>query len=200
MSNLSDYYARYLYDFLESSSSNSLYVFAYGSLIFRPDFLYEARIAACVRGFRRRFGLWSPVYRGSMERPGLVLGLDCGGCCLGVAYRLMRCSARGEPYKTLQKLWRREMFTDAYKPRILRAYDRDGKIISLCLGFVLHRASSQYAGNVDERTRLYAIAGAEGTRGSNREYLLDTQQGLLRESMRCSHIDSLAKKLDDTSP
>ena len=212
MANLRDYYEQNLQSILSgndkagtsstasSATQPSLYIFAYGSLIFRPDFDYAERVAVCVRGFRRRFGLWSPFYRGSMERPGLVLGLDCGGCCLGVAYKLLRSSSGGEPYKTLQKLWRREMFTEAYKPRLLRAYyksgnDKSGKILSPCLGFVLDRASSQYAGDVDERTRLHAISVARGTRGSNRDYLLETQQGLSKESMHCSHIDSLAKKL-----
>ncbi len=210
MANLQTYYEQNLQDILSGNEKNdsrnrssdgvaasqsSLYIFAYGSLIFRPDFVYAERIAVCVKGFRRRFGLWSPFYRGSMERPGLVLGLDCGGCCLGVAYKLLCAPSRGEPYKTLQKLWRREMFTEAYEPRLLRAYDKSGNILSPCLGFVLDRASSQYAGDVDERTRLHAISVARGTRGSNREYLLETQQGLSRASMRCSHIDSLAKKL-----
>ncbi len=215
MANLQDYYEQHLQGILpgilsrdgkdetktqakpsaKSSAKPSLYIFAYGSLIFRPDFPYAERVAACVRGFRRRFGLWSPFYRGSMERPGLVLGLDCGGCCLGVVYKLLHSPSRGEPYKTLQKLWRREMFTDAYEPRLLRAYDKSGKVLSPCLGFVLDRTSSQYAGDVDERTCLHAISVARGTRGSNLEYLLETQQGLSKVSMRCSYIDSLAKKL-----
>ena len=211
MANLRDYYEQNLQSILYgdgkdgtssaasstaiSATQPSLYIFAYGSLIFRPDFEYVERVAVCVRGFRRRFGLWSPFYRGSMERPGLVLGLDCGGCCLGVAYKLLCSPSRGEPYKTLQKLWRREMFTEAYEPRLLRAYYKSGQLLSPCLGFVLDRTSSQYAGDVDERTRLHAISVAHGTRGSNRDYLLETQRGLSKESMHCSHIDSLAKKL-----
>ena len=178
---------------MQGSMQRSMYVFAYGSLIFRPDFDYAERRIACVRGFRRCFGLWSGVYRGTMERPGLVLGLDGGGCCWGVAYRLPTNAS--EPYKTLQKLWRREMFTDAYQPRALCVIAADGTRLAPCLGFVLNRASNQYAGNLDERTRLHAIEGAHGTRGSNRDYLLDTQRSLALDNLRCSHIDRLAKKL-----
>ena len=172
-----------------------MYVFAYGSLIFRPDFDYAERRVACVRGFRRRFGLWSGVYRGTMERPGLVLGLDCGGCCWGIAYRLKTRASAGEPYETLKNLWRREMFTDAYEPRALCVVATDGERLAPCLGFVLNRSSNQYAGNLDERTRIHAIEGAFGTRGSNRDYLLETQRSLARASLKCSHIDDLAKKL-----
>ena len=194
MTNLERFYAHDWQARL-AASGGAMYVFAYGSLIFRPDFDYAERRVACVRGFRRRFGLWSPVYRGTMERPGLVLGLDCGGCCWGVAYRLQSRLVAGEPYKTLQKLWRREMFTDAYKPRSLCVMASDGTRLEPCLGFVLNRASNQYAGNLDERTRLHAIEGAFGTRGSNHDYLLETQRGLARAELRCSHIDELAKKL-----
>ncbi len=182
-----------------NAAAGDMYVFAYGSLIFRPDFDFAERRVACVQGFRRRFGLWSPVYRGTMERPGLVLGLDGGGCCWGVAYRLntrqAKKTAASEPYKTLQKLWRREMFTDAYEPRALAVSDIHGARLEPCLGFVLNRASNQYAGHVDERTRLHAIEGAFGSRGSNRDYLLETQRSLARADLRCSHIDGLAKKL-----
>ncbi len=214
MANLERSYARDWKPRIEATQGNlqgsrqgnmqgSMYVFAYGSLIFRPDFDYAERRIACVRGFRRCFGLWSGVYRGTMERPGLVLGLDGGGCCWGVAYRLQNNASaskgasqdRGEPYKTLQKLWRREMFTDAYEPRALCVIADDGTRLAPCLGFVLNRASNQYAGNLDERTRLHAIEGAHGTRGSNLDYLLDTQRSLAHANLRCSHIDGLAKKL-----
>ncbi len=196
MTNLERFYAHDWMPRLDAAGGD-MYVFAYGSLLFRPDFDYAERRTACVRGFRRRFGLWSGVYRGTMERPGLVLGLDYGGCCWGIAYRLKNCSRTGEPYKTLKKLWRREMFTDAYEPRALCVV-AEGTRLQPCLGFVLNRASNQYAGHLDERTRIHAIEGAFGTRGSNRDYLLETQRSLAHADLRCSHIDGLAKKLRAT--
>ena len=194
MANLERCYARDWLPRIEAAGGG-MYVFAYGSLIFRPDFDYAERRVACARGFRRRFGLWSGVYRGTMERPGLVLGLDHGGCCWGIAYRLQSRSSISEPCETLKKLWRREMFTDAYEPRALCVVAAEGARLEPCLGFVLNRASNQYAGNLDERTRLHAIQGARGTRGSNQDYLLQTQRSLARAELKCSHIDDLAKKL-----
>ena len=66
----------------------SLYVFAYGSLIWRPGFAYSAMHPALLRGFHRRFCIWSRRYRGTPEAPGLVLGLDRGGSCRGVAFQV----------------------------------------------------------------------------------------------------------------
>src|SRR6185436_7098156 len=89
-----------------------IWVFAFGSLIWNPSFhLVESRTAR-IHGFYRQFCLWTRAGRGSPERPGLVLALESGGSCAGVAYRLARRAAATE----LDVIWRREMFTMSYRP------------------------------------------------------------------------------------
>src|SRR5262245_56917930 len=82
-----------------------LWVFAYGSLMWNPLFRYVERRPATLLGFHRRFCLWSIAGRGTPERPGLVLGLDLGGQCSGLAYRVAGAHAAAE----LKHLWQREM-------------------------------------------------------------------------------------------
>jgi len=90
-----------------------VWLFAYGSLVWNPVLDYEARSVVTVHGHHRSFCLWSRVNRGTPERPGLVLGLDRGGRCTGVAYRIPRQLAESE----LRLLWRREMLLGSYIPR-----------------------------------------------------------------------------------
>ena len=67
---------------------DEIWVFAYGSLMWRPDFEYVESEPALLRGYHRAFCIYSHIYRGSPENPGLVLGLDNGGSCVGRAFRL----------------------------------------------------------------------------------------------------------------
>lgn len=89
-----------------------IWVFAFGSLIWNPAFHFVERRTARIHGFHRQFCLWARAGRGSPERPGLMLSLEPGGSCAGVAYRLARHAAATE----LDVIWRREMFTMAYRP------------------------------------------------------------------------------------
>ena len=72
----------------ELASGGDLWVFGYGSLMWRPGFAYTRRCKATLRGWRRSLCVYSHVYRGSPERPGLVLALDRGGACPGVAFQV----------------------------------------------------------------------------------------------------------------
>lgn len=64
------------------------WIFAYGSLMWNPDFRWSARHVATIRGYHRSFRLWSRENRGTPENPGLVLTLECGGSCRGLVYRM----------------------------------------------------------------------------------------------------------------
>ena len=79
-----------------AQARRDLWVFGYGSLMWRPGFAYAERHKALLRGWRRRLCIYSHVYRGTADRPGLVLGLDRGGACHGVAFRVEAASARGD--------------------------------------------------------------------------------------------------------
>lgn len=73
--------------------AEGLWVFGYGSLIWRPEFAYSERRVGTVHGYHRRFCLLQRRFRGSVEKPGLVLALDVGGACEGVAFRLTGAEA-----------------------------------------------------------------------------------------------------------
>ena len=102
----------------------------YGSLICNPIIAHDQRLVARIHGYHRRFCLWTKIGRGSPECPGLVLSLDYGGSCVGVAYRLEPSTAIGE----LDLLWRREMLTLAYNARWLNLHTPEGS--KRGLGFV----------------------------------------------------------------
>ncbi len=93
-----------------------VWVFGYGSLIWNPMVVHTERRRATVHGYHRGFYLYSRINRGSWDNPGLVLGLDRGGCCHGMVFRIPGHMVEQE----FRLLWRREMLTGAYHPRWLR--------------------------------------------------------------------------------
>ena len=145
-----------------------LWVFAYGSLIWSPDFAFVERRRAKLHGFHRRFCLVTYGYRGTPDKPGLILGLDRGGSCEGVAYRIPE-ETRAE---TLVQLKARELPTYAYDPLMLRVATEQGPLSALA--FVIRRQFPNYAGDLDLEETAEMIASAVGARGSNYEYLANT--------------------------
>src|SRR5918996_5068133 len=119
--------------------STGAWVFGYGSLIWNPAFHFTDRVVGTVWGFHRRFCLWTHLGRGCPERPGLVLGLERGGSCRGVAYRVAPEIAREE----LGIVWRREMVSGSYVPRWVTAYTDRGPVRAI--GFVINHAHERYA-------------------------------------------------------
>jgi glutathione-specific gamma-glutamylcyclotransferase len=148
--------------------AGDVWLFAYGSLIWNPiiDFV-ESRVVT-VRGYHRRFCLWTELYRGSPGAPGLVLGLVPGGACRGVAYRIRAAEAEAE----LELIWRREMITDAYRPLWLRTVSAAGR--GWAIGFVSNRRYRRYAGLLPEERVARSIATARGRLGSCASYLFAT--------------------------
>jgi cation transport protein ChaC len=163
------------------------WVFAYGSLLWNPLFPFSESRRVRARGFHRRFCLWSLASRGRPDAPGLVLGLDRGGSCPGVAYRLPAPLAIDE----LHLLWRREMVTGAYDPKWIKL-DADGKPL-VALAFVIRRDHPQYAGQlpIDEQSRV--IATACGAFGSSADYLERTRIALVSHGVVDPYLESLAK-------
>ncbi|MGQ9369919.1 gamma-glutamylcyclotransferase [Azospirillum sp. ST 5-10] len=152
-----------------------LWVFGYGSLMWNPGFPYEEQKLAVLRGYHRRFCLASHRYRGTPERPGLVLGLDRGGCCRGMAFRV---AAERVP-AVLDYLWDREMFTRAYQPKLLPVRLGCGGTATACT-FVVDRGHQQYRGGLAVETAAAIIAGSAGERGANIDYLANTVEHLER--------------------
>lgn len=149
-----------------------IWLFGYGSLIWNPAFHFAERRIGTVRGLHRRFCLWSTMGRGTPERPGLMLALDRGGSCRGVAFRIESSQAAEE----LQIVWRREMVSHAYIPRWVNVETADGPVRAIT--FTINRQHERYVGRMDDREAAGVIAAASGRIGRCAEYLENTVQHL----------------------
>ncbi len=173
--------------------ASPMWLFGYGSLIWNPEVTYDRRITARVHGYHRRLCLWSRVNRGTIECPGLVAGLDRGGACAGVAYRLPAKTAREE----LERLWEREMFMGSYAPRWLecRLYGQAEKSTFVsALAFVVRRDAPNYAGKLTEKEILAVFArGSCGRFGTSLDYLVRTVSSLRDHGLRDPRLERLAR-------
>ena len=166
-----------------------VWLFAYGSLIWNPAFHYAERQPVLIRGWHRQFCLATPIGRGTPEHPGLVLGLDRGGSCRGVAFRIPRSQAEAE----LELVWRREMVTGAYVPRWVRLHGPDLPHGMSGIAFTINRAAPNYVRPVSEAATAQTIATACGVLGSCRDYLFDTIHGLEGFEIHDHHLDRIAR-------
>lgn len=166
-----------------------LYVFAYGSLIWRPGFAHQGSEAALLRGYHRRFCLWSKLYRGTPEAPGLVLGLDRGGACRGVAFRV----AAPHAAEVLDYLDARENpnGVNVYHRKLLPLSLASGRVVR-AIAYVADRAHPAY-GRPCEQTTVAAIRRGHGSAGPNREYLLNTAEHLRALGLRDARLERLAR-------
>ncbi len=145
-----------------------LWVFGYGSLMWDPGFPFTAARTAKLWGHHRGFCIWSHRYRGTPEKPGLVLGLMPGGSCRGRAFRVRRADQAA----VMDYLYRREMVTGVYRPGFHRV-EIDGERVP-ALAFVADPHHKQYAGHLSERQVVDIIATCCGARGPNAVYLANT--------------------------
>ncbi|MFC1681478.1 gamma-glutamylcyclotransferase [Pseudomonadota bacterium] len=143
-----------------------LWVFGYGSLMWQPGFEHVEAVPARVYGYQRALCLWSTVYRGTPENPGLVFGLTAGGSCLGRAFRVR------EPDKeaVLRYLWQREMIRRAYVPSVLGLHI--GGEVKPGLAFVVDTGHPQFAENLSDELTARIISRSRGRGGPNLEYFL----------------------------
>ena len=149
-----------------------MWLFAYGSLMWNPEFEYAEVRPAFLRGYHRRFCLYSRDYRGTPERPGLVLGLDRGGSCHGIAYRL----PPDRLAQTFDRIWAREMTGRVYEMRRVAAQTADGPVTAHAC--VVRRVSPDYAGRLSIEETAHLLASAVGGRGTGRDYLANTVRHL----------------------
>ena len=171
------------------------WVFGYGSLMWRPGFAYEEAQPALMRGVHRSLCIYSHVHRGTPERPGLVLGLDRGGACRGMAFRV----AEHLWPDTLRYLRAREQATAVYveQHRPIRLIERGETVSSLC--YVVDRTHAQYAGRIALDDML-AFADAEGQSGTTRDYILSTVEQLARMKLSDRDLGHIAKRLGGRDP
>ncbi len=166
-----------------------VWLFGYGSLVWNPLVHYQERRVARLHGFHRSFCLWSHVNRGSLQRPGLVLGLDAGGSCRGVAYRIAAQHAEDE----LRLLWRREMVLGAYRPRWAKV--DSGEEPLQAIAFFVNREHANYAGKLPLETVIKTLVSTRGQLGTPAEYLIETVRGLIEHGVRDPYLLELRKRV-----
>ena len=174
----------------EATADGGAWVFGYGSLIWNPAFHYRVRETGTIHGFHRRFCLWTPAGRGTPECPGLVLGLDRGGSCRGVVFRLTAEQAATE----LDIIWRREMVAHTYRPRWVRV-QRPASPAVHAISFVVDQGHDRYAGNLDESHAAHTLARAEGAFGSAADYLFSTVDHLRELGLRDHGLERLRRRV-----
>jgi cation transport protein ChaC len=166
------------------------WVFGYGSLIWRPGFAHVETQRARLFGFRRSLCVRSFVHRGTPDRPGLVLGLDRGGSCVGLAYRVPG-DLRGE---VLAYLRERELVTSVYLERTL-PIRLAGGAITQAVTYIVDRAHAQYAGGLDEADAASIVSGSVGRSGPNEEYVFNTLQHLEALGIRDHWLEAVGSRL-----
>jgi cation transport protein ChaC len=167
-------------------------VFGYGSLIWRPGFAFVERVEARLVGAHRALCVYSFVHRGTPERPGLVLGLDQGGACRGMAYRVP-ASQRAE---TVAYLRAREQATMVYRESVRSVWlrgDPERRISALC--YVVDRGHAQYAGRLSLDQQLHHVRQGHGRSGANRDYVIATVAALEEMGIRETELHLLAERL-----
>jgi cation transport protein ChaC len=155
------------------SDAREKWVFGYGSLLWRPGFEFVECARALLPGYHRSFCIYSHHYRGTPENPGLVLGLNKGGECVGNAFRI----AHENWSKVKAYLDERELVTNTYIPADVEVELADGRTV-IAHTYVADPTHEQYAGNLPVRTAVEIIVAAHGNVGPNLEYLENTVRHL----------------------
>jgi cation transport protein ChaC len=174
------------------NTAEDLWVFAYGSLMWRPGFSFLERVPARVYGLHRSLCVYSFVHRGTPEKPGLVLGLDRGGACRGIAYRVA-AAARAE---TLAYLRAREQVTRVYIETVRNVFlaGKPERRVN-AVAYVVDRGHPQYAGALTHQEQLHIVRQGHGQSGANRDYVLATVAELESLGCRDEELHRLAESL-----
>lgn len=166
------------------------WVFGYGSLMWNPGFAHVETRRARLSGYRRALCIHSWVHRGTQEKPGLVLGLDRGGSCIGLAFRVP-----GNLHdEVMTYLRERELVTMVYLERELKIRLDDGRE-ARAVAYVVDRAHEQYAGALDETHAAEIVRHAVGRSGDNTGYVLSTVEHLQALGIRDHWLEAVARQL-----
>ncbi|WP_182417781.1 gamma-glutamylcyclotransferase [Bartonella sp. HY038] len=169
---------------------DSFWVFGYGSLMWNPGFVYEEAKLCRLHGYHRSFCIYSTHYRGTVEQPGLVLGLKKGGSCLGLGFKI----AEEHAQKTYDYLVEREQVTGVYKEKHLNLYFDDHSH-NHGLAFVADPLHEQYAEKLDLQSMADLISKAAGIAGKNADYALNTVERLQKIGIHDRQLTKLAQIL-----
>jgi cation transport protein ChaC len=178
-------------------SKTDLWVFGYGSLMWRPGFEFIEQVPARLIGEHRALCVYSFDHRGTPEKPGLVLGLDRGGACRGIAFRV----AAKLVDHTVDYLRGREQTTNVYR-EVMRSVwlENEARQRVSALAYVVDRGHVQYAGRLSMAEQLRYVQQGHGRSGNNRDYVLSTVKSIEAQGFRDAQLHQLAAMLhDDTS-
>lgn len=176
------------------TADEDLWIFGYGSLMWRPGFDFTERTLAVVRGYRRALCVYSHVHRGTPERPGLVLGLDRGGSCKGVAFRV----ESGKAEATIAYLRAREQVTMVYREIHLQAALADGRGIRT-LAYVVDRNHVQYAGALPLPDLERYVGQGIGISGANPDYVRSTYEHMCQLGISDATLAALTRRFPATA-
>jgi cation transport protein ChaC len=173
-------------------SDSDLWVFAYGSLMWRPGFDFAEQIPARLIGEHRALCVYSFDHRGTPERPGLVLGLDRGGACRGIAFRV----AANRRETTIAYLRDREQTTHVYREVTRSVWlEDDARRRVSALAYVVDRGHVQYAGRLTLAEQVHYVRQGHGRSGHNRDYVLSTVKSIESQGFRDPKLHQLAELL-----
>ncbi len=169
---------------------SDVWVFAYGSLIWRPEFEFVEQQPARLPGYHRSLCLWSRINRGTPETPGVVFALDQGGECEGVVYRV----AADQVKATFPALWQREMPSGAYNPRWVECHTANDQIVS-ALTFIINPLTDAYVPGMPLEQLRHVINQAHGLNGACIDYVLQTAQALKQANIADPKLEHLVQYL-----
>lgn len=172
---------------LQAPQGEDFWIFGYGSLMWHPGFPHLEVRTGRLHGYHRHFCVYSHVYRGTPECPGLVLGLDRGGSCAGLAYRVPAAEAA----ETMDYLYEREMVTSVYLPRWVRIGTAEGPVRAAT--FVVDTGHKQYAGRLSPERIIELILQGTGSSGPCVDYLDNTVRHLRALGLRDRNLERLQK-------
>ena len=171
---------------------DEFWVFGYGSLMWNPGFRFEEKAEARLFGFRRSLCIHSTVHRGTPEQPGLVLGLDRGGSCRGVAFRV----ADTDRADVMDYLRKRELVTNVYQERKLGIALSGGRQVQ-AVAYTVDRKHPQYAGSLSVEDAAAIVRGATGQSGPNDAYVYNTVEHLRTAGIRDLWLEAVGALVAD---
>ena len=174
--------------------NGDLWVFGYGSLMWRPGFEFIEQVPARLIGEHRALCVYSFDHRGTPEKPGLVLGLDRGGACRGIAFRV----AGQHRDATVNYLRAREQTTHVYR-EVMRSVwlENEARERISALTYVVDRGHVQYAGRLSLPEQMRHVQQGHGRSGNNRDYVLSTVKSIEAQGFRDEQLHQLAMMLRD---
>ena len=181
----------------QEPSKGDLWVFGYGSLMWRPGFEFVEQVPARLIGEHRALCVYSFDHRGTPEKPGLVLGLDRGGACRGIAFRV----AAKQREATINYLREREQTTNVYR-EVMRSVwlENEASQRVSALAYVVDRGHVQYAGRLSLAEQLRYVQQGHGRSGNNRDYVLSTVKSIEAQGFRDKPLHQLALMLHNDTP